>query len=82
MGSTTDNIKQFIYYVEPCDKLLKVCQLLREPSLKGLTLVFVETKRSADDLERALYEDGHRVTSIHGDRSQVGKNLKILFPYS
>ena len=73
VGSTTDNIKQFLYYVEPREKLTKCCELLREPHLRGLTLVFVETKRSADDLEHALYCDGHSVTSIHGDRSQASQ---------
>ena len=35
-----------------------------------LTLVFVETKRGADQLDEFLYRDGFPVTSIHGDRSQ------------
>ncbi len=37
---------------------------------KGLTLIFVETKRSADTLEQYLYDCGLPATSIHGDRSQ------------
>ena len=36
----------------------------------GLTLVFVETKRSADAIEDFLYREGLPATSIHGDRSQ------------
>lgn len=36
----------------------------------GLILVFVETKRSADELEYMLAQDGYPTTSIHGDRSQ------------
>jgi superfamily II helicase len=38
--------------------------------LQGLTLVFVETKRSADALEDFLAGHGFPATSIHGDRSQ------------
>ena len=34
------------------------------------TLVFAETKRSADSLDEFLYKKGFPVTSIHGDRTQ------------
>ena len=37
---------------------------------KQLTLVFVETKRGADQLDEFLYREGFPVTSIHGDRTQ------------
>jgi ATP-dependent RNA helicase DDX3X len=40
------------------------------PECTGLTLVFVERKRSADHLEHYLREQGVNSTSIHGDRSQ------------
>lgn len=35
-----------------------------------LTLVFVETKRAADSLERWLSKNGFPATSIHGDKTQ------------
>lgn len=38
--------------------------------LQGLTLVFVETKKSADALEDFLAGHGFPATSIHGDRTQ------------
>ena len=34
------------------------------------TLIFVETKRKADDLTRRMKRDGWPVTCIHGDKSQ------------
>merc|ERR1719411_2322339 len=34
------------------------------------TLVFVETKKGADQLDEYLYREGFPVTSIHGDRTQ------------
>ena len=34
------------------------------------TLVFVETKKGADQLDDFLYRQGFPVTSIHGDRTQ------------
>ena len=36
----------------------------------SLTLVFVETKKGADQLDEFLYTQGFPVTSIHGDRTQ------------
>ena len=36
----------------------------------NLTLVFVETKKGADQLDEFLYREGLPVTSIHGDRTQ------------
>ena len=39
--------------------------------LQGLTLVFVETKRGADQLEDFLCRNNLPATSIHGDRSQA-----------
>ena len=42
----------------------------QEAEEKQLTLVFVETKRGADQLDEFLYREGFPVTSIHGDRTQ------------
>ena len=39
-------------------------------AIEGLTLIFVETKRAADQLEEFLYRSGYPATSIHGDRTQ------------
>jgi len=37
---------------------------------RGLVLVFVETKKGADDLESDLWNNGFGVTAIHGNRDQ------------
>ncbi len=44
-------------------------------ALQGLTLVFVETKRGADELERILTRNNLPATSIHGDRSQEQREM-------
>lgn len=44
---------------------------------KGLTLVFVETKRCADALEGYLRDNNHMATSIHGDRSQYEREAAL-----
>lgn len=52
VGSTTDFITQKVEFVEERDKLNVVLDLLT--NVTGLTLIFVETKRSADELEYQL----------------------------
>ncbi|CAG9575876.1 unnamed protein product [Danaus chrysippus] len=77
VGSTSENITQKVVWVEEQDKrsflldLLNASNLLQRNNEEDqLTLVFVETKKGADQLEDFLYADGYPVTSIHGDRSQ------------
>jgi ATP-dependent RNA helicase DDX3X len=79
VGSTSENITQVIVYVEDFDKRSSLLDVLHtdaeiaQNSAKpeaNLTLVFVETKRSADMLCTYLIEQSFPATSIHGDRSQ------------
>jgi ATP-dependent RNA helicase DDX3X len=68
VGSTNEFITQRVKWVEENEKRRALVELI--PTVKGLTLVFVETKRAADHLEEYLYNNGFSATSIHGDRSQ------------
>jgi len=78
VGSTSENITQKIVWVEEADKRSFLLDLMdaaglgveQEVEEKQLTLVFVETKRGADQLDEFLYREGFPVTSIHGDRTQ------------
>ncbi|XP_063633528.1 ATP-dependent RNA helicase bel isoform X2 [Cydia splendana] len=78
VGSTSENITQKVVWVEESQKrsflldLLNASNLLKRsrPEEDQLTLVFVETKKGADQLEEYLDSDGYPVTSIHGDRTQ------------
>nr|AOR07006.1 ATP-dependent RNA helicase DDX3X-like protein [Saccoglossus kowalevskii] len=70
VGSTSVNITQKVVWVDENDKRSFLLDLLSATGSDSLTLVFVETKKGADSLEDFLYRDGHRATSIHGDRSQ------------
>ena len=78
VGSTSENITQKIVWVNENDKreflldLLSAAGLAKaaNPEEASLTLVFVETKRGADQLDEFLYSQGFPTTSIHGDRSQ------------
>lgn len=68
-GSTSTNIEQNIIYVEPSAKRQALLDLLysRPPAR---TIVFVNSKRSADELDDYLYNIGMPSTSIHSDRTQ------------
>ncbi|CAH0600438.1 unnamed protein product [Chrysodeixis includens] len=78
VGSTSENITQKVVWVEEMDKrsflldLLNASNLLQRqrPEEDQLILVFVETKKGADQLEEYLGNLGYPVTSIHGDRTQ------------
>ena len=80
VGSTSENITQKIEHVEDADKRSYLLDILasQPPSSvmpngannAPLTLIFVETKRSADALSDYLYHHRLPATSIHGDRTQ------------
>ena len=57
-------------WVEEHDKRDYLLDLIAAASRDALVLVFVETKRGADQLEGYLYDAGFPSTSIHGDRTQ------------
>ncbi|KAI9293939.1 DEAD-domain-containing protein [Neoconidiobolus thromboides FSU 785] len=72
VGSTSENIRQVVEYVEDNDKSSVLLDILSSSpdAEKGLTLIFVETKRMADMLCRYLTEHNFPATAIHGDRTQ------------
>jgi ATP-dependent RNA helicase DDX3X len=71
VGSTSQNIVQQVMSVEEDEKRSVLLDLL-EKDMKDncLTLVFVETKRSADQLCYQLIQQNFSATAIHGDRTQ------------
>lgn len=77
VGSTSENITQKIVWVDEQDKRSFLLDLLNASSRDSLTLIFVETKKGADSLDCFLYERGHPVTCIHGDRSQRDRELAL-----
>lgn len=69
VGSSTELIVQVVEYVPAADKRQMLLDLLQSVE-KGLTLIFVETKKGADALEDFLVRNGLPAASIHGDRTQ------------
>jgi len=68
VGSTTQLITQSVVWAEEADKRRSLLEQLAGCS--GRTIIFVETKRSAEQLEEFLYRSQVPATSIHGDRTQ------------
>ncbi|KAF9785242.1 DEAD-domain-containing protein [Thelephora terrestris] len=77
VGSTSENITQKIEYVEDPDKRSVLLDILAMEPRGGLTLVFVETKRSADILCDYLIANNYPATSIHGDRTQREREMAL-----
>lgn len=67
------NIEQYVDVVNEYEKEERFMELLgkitKEDEYKSL--IFVATKRKADDLTRNLRRDGVRALCIHGDKSQT-----------
>lgn len=76
VGSTSENITQKILYVEDDEKKSVLLDLL-SANENGLTIIFTETKRMADNLADFLYDQGFPATAIHGDRSQYEREKAL-----
>ncbi|KAB5547177.1 P-loop containing nucleoside triphosphate hydrolase protein [Coniochaeta sp. 2T2.1] len=68
-GSTHGNIKQQVFYVQPELKRKALLDLLT--SMKPTrTVIFVNNKRVADELDDYLFNEGIPCCSMHSDRTQ------------
>ncbi|KAI8146123.1 hypothetical protein BJV82DRAFT_655020 [Fennellomyces sp. T-0311] len=77
VGGTTSSITQKVMYVDEQDKREELRTLLNSQP-PSRTLIFVETKRSADSLDQYLYERSFPSTSIHGDRTQMEREDALI----
>ncbi len=73
---TVDQVRQAIYFPSMPDKIPLLVHLLRE-SEAHRTMVFVNTKRTAERLEGSLRANGFHAQAISGDVPQP-KRLKFL----
>ncbi|MCB0664945.1 MAG: DEAD/DEAH box helicase [Saprospiraceae bacterium] len=76
VSSTTDLIKQFLYYV-PRENKRGLLEYILKTDNVGQALVFTRTKRGADKVARALNSQGWRAEAIHGNKSQ-GARVRAL----
>ncbi|KAF8931243.1 DEAD-box ATP-dependent RNA helicase [Dissophora ornata] len=76
IGGTTNDITQRVHYVDDHNKRdLLVRILLEFPPSR--TMIFVETKRTADNLDDFLYNKMFPTCSIHGDRNQTQREQAL-----
>jgi len=68
--SANHNIMQIVDICEEHQKENKLARLLEEIGSQDKMLVFVETKRKADELTRLMRRDGYPAMCIHGDKQQ------------
>ena len=73
---TVDQVRQIIYYPSMEEKLPLLIGLLRQAEARR-TLIFVNTKRMAERLERVLGANGFHAQALSGDVPQ-NKRLKFL----
>lgn len=71
----SDNIKQEIIRISHGQKYPELLDQLKER--EGSVIVFVKTKRSADQLAEKLYDAGHSADAFHGDLRQRKRELVI-----
>ncbi|OZC05005.1 ATP-dependent RNA helicase DBP1 family protein [Onchocerca flexuosa] len=77
VGSTSENIVQRIIRVEEYDKKRLLMELLDTDVNRGLTLIFVETKRGANELAWYLQRSNYSVMPIHGDLKQYERERHL-----
>lgn len=65
-------VSQQLYYV-PKRKKMELCLHLLRNEIKGDILIFRRTKFGVDKLEQTLLKNNYQVTSLHGDKSQKGR---------
>ena len=68
VGGASESVTQKVAYVEGRRKTAAAIELLRE--VPGKTIVFVNTKRAAEELEQEFYQMGFPASSVHGDKDQ------------
>ena len=68
-GSTVNTVKQVVIQVEGREKRHVVLQVLNDHP-PARTIIFVNSKRTADQLDDFLFQQGLPCTSLHSDRTQ------------
>ncbi|XP_058193398.1 DEAD-box ATP-dependent RNA helicase 21-like [Rhododendron vialii] len=75
-GKATDLISQHVIMVKDSEKLYKLQKLLDELGDKT-AIVFINTKKNADGIAKALDKAGYRVTTLHGGKSQEQREISL-----
>ncbi|KAJ2894237.1 hypothetical protein MKZ38_007822 [Zalerion maritima] len=68
-GSAVQSVEQIVIEVDPREKKTRLLEIL-ESHPPARTIIFVNSKRTADHLDDFLFNKGLPCTSMHGDRTQ------------
>jgi superfamily II DNA/RNA helicase len=74
--TNTDHVDQFAYRAHAMDKVEVLARILQARS-RGLTLIFVRTKRSAAKVADDLADRGFAVAAVHGDLGQGAREQAL-----
>lgn len=75
---TLDSVKQYkVVCPQEENKIEVIKDQIMELAGIGQTIIFVETKKSADKLHKALVEMGYTVTSIHGSMTVADRDTIV-----
>jgi len=74
--STSDLIKQSVYYVSQENKRSLLRHVLKNDSIEN-ALVFTRTKRGADKVVKELNNNGIKAEAIHGNKSQNAREKAL-----
>ncbi|KAK4145337.1 P-loop containing nucleoside triphosphate hydrolase protein [Dichotomopilus funicola] len=75
-GSSHTNIKQTIVYVDPSLKRQALIDLIKSlPPTR--TIIFVNSKRAAEEVDDFLFKEGMPCTSMHSDRNQLEREAAM-----
>ncbi|MCW2494559.1 DEAD/DEAH box helicase [Jatrophihabitans sp.] len=75
-NTSTDHIDQFAYRAHSMDKVELLSRILQARN-RGLTLIFVRTKRSAAKITDELTDRGFAVGAVHGDLGQGAREQAL-----
>ena len=75
-GHTVKAVTQFVYRAHAMDKIEVLARLLQADE-RGLTIVFVRTKRTAANVAEQLQERGFAAGAIHGDLGQGAREQAL-----
>ncbi len=75
-ATTVPAVTQFVYQTHDLDKPAIVSKLLQSPDASRV-MIFCTTKRSVQRLADDLTERGFKVTSLHGDLSQIVREKSL-----
>jgi ATP-dependent RNA helicase RhlE len=74
-GTVAARAEQQVFFVPMHSKTDLLLELLKQD--ESTTLVFMRTKHRADRLAKQLHRAGHRVSAIHGGRSQGQRSTAL-----